>query len=104
MINIITSFYISKYSSDLDSERSNELISALLFNINLDIVEKIHLFVDDEESLSKLNEITNSDKIKVIGLKKRPKYNDFFNYILENIPDKICMLINSDIYIKEYDT
>jgi len=103
MINIITSFYISKYSSDLDSERSNELISALLFNINLDIVEKIHLFVDDEESLSKLNEITNSDKIKVIGLKKRPKYNDFFNYILENIPDKICMLINSDIYIKEYD-
>ena len=51
MINIITSFYVSKYSSDLDGERSNELISALLFNINLDIVEKIHLFVDDEESL-----------------------------------------------------
>ena len=103
MINIVTSFYISKQSSDLDGERTEEIISALLNNIDCDIVEKIHLFVDDEDALNKLNKIAGSDKIKVVGILKRPKYNDFFNYILDNIPDKICMITNSDIYIKEYD-
>jgi len=107
MINIISTFYISKYNSSLDNDRTNELCEAFINNLNSDIVEKIHLFVDDFESLKKLNDITNKNKnlykIVIIKIKKQPTYHDFFNYILEKLPNNICMITNSDIYIHSYD-
>lgn len=104
MIHIISTFYISKYSSHLDNLRSKELEQCLINNLSSPFVEKIHLFVDDNEALIKLNEISNnSDKIIVIEVGKRPKYSDFFNYIIKNVKDQICMIINADIFLYEND-
>jgi hypothetical protein len=104
MINIISTFYISKYSSNLDQERSKELESALLNNLANEYVEKVHLFVDDIESLNRLIQITdNTKKICIIDIGIKPKYNDFFKYILTNVKDKICMIANSDIYLHQLD-
>jgi hypothetical protein len=107
MINLITTFYLSKYNNSLDNERTNELIQALLNNLNSDIIEKIHLFVDDNDSLQKLKEIIsnyiNSHKIIIISIDKQPTYHYFFNYILNNLPNNICMISNSDIYLHSYD-
>jgi hypothetical protein len=104
MINIISTFYISKYSSNLDNLRSKEIEACLINNIASSFVEKIHLFVDDDDALTRLKELTNnSEKVLVIGLGKKPKYNDFFKYILDNLNDKICMITNSDIYLFECD-
>jgi len=104
MINIISTFYISKYSSNLDNLRSEELEACLLHNIACPFVEKIHLFVDDEDSLNRMKELTNnSDKIVIISVGTKPKYNDYFKYILDNLNDKICMITNSDIYLFECD-
>ena len=61
---------------------------ALIKNINSDIIKKIHLFIDDNDDLEKLNEI-NSHKIVIISVKKNPDYNDFFNYVLDKIPNEI---------------
>ena len=100
MINIISTFYISKYNSLLDNDRSKELEYCIIKNLENPIVDKIHLFVDDEDALKRLNEITNnSDKIVIISIGLKPKYNDFFNYIIENIQNDICMITNADIYI-----
>jgi hypothetical protein len=104
MINIISTFYISKYSSSLDNSRSQELETCLLNNLSSPFVEKIHLFVDDNESLERLNILSNnSEKVVIIEVGKKPKYNDFFRYILENVKDKICMITNSDIFLLECD-
>ena len=107
MINIISTFYISKYGSSLDNDRTNELCDSFINNLNNDIVEKIHIFVDDFESLKKLNEVTyknyNSKKISIIKIKKILTYHDFFNYILDKLPNDICMITNSDIYLHFYD-
>jgi hypothetical protein len=104
MINLITTFYLSKYKSELDSSRTKELENTLLKNIDSVYIEKIHLFVDDYDALEKLNCITNnSNKIKIIEIGKKPKYVDFFKYINENIKDKICMISNADIYLHECD-
>jgi hypothetical protein len=104
MINIISTFYISKYSSPLDSLRSKELDTSLLNNLKSPFVEKIHLFVDDNEALDRLNNLSNnSDKIVVIEVGKKPKYLDFFKYIIVNLKDKICMIMNSDIFLFECD-
>lgn len=105
MINIISSFYVCKYSSNLDNLRSQELETCLVNNISSNFVEKIHLFVDDEDSERRLKEISNnSEKIVVIEIKKKPKYSDFFKYIINNLNNKICMITNSDIYLSKCDT
>lgn len=102
MINVVSTFYISKYNSKLDSERSEELDTALLNNLNSPLIKKIHLFVDDNESLERLHTLTNnSDKIVIISVGKKPKYTDFFKYILEHLNNDICMIINADIYLLE---
>jgi len=104
MINIISTFYISKYSSHLDNSRTIELETSLINNISSPFIEKIHLFVDDNDALVKLNELSNnSEKIVIIEIGKKPKYSDFFNYIINNVKDKICMIINSDIFLHEVD-
>ena len=103
-MHIISTFYISKYASQLDTARSAELESCLLKNLSSPHVEKLHLFVDDNDALTRLNELSNhSDKIAVIDVGKKPTYSDFFRYILENMPDKICMITNADIYLHEVD-
>jgi hypothetical protein len=104
MINIISTFYVSKYSSNLDNLRSKELEACLVNNITSPFVEKLHLFVDDEDALNRLKELTNgSEKVVVIGVGQKPKYNDFFKYILDNLNDKICMITNSDIFLSQSD-
>jgi len=104
MINIISTFYISKHSSNLDNLRSKELEACLINNISCPFIEKVHLFVDDDDALNRLKELTaDSDKIVVIGVGIKPKYNDFFNYIINNLNDKICMITNSDIFLSQCD-
>ena len=103
-MNIISTFYISKYSSQLDNARSEELEKALLNNLSSPHVEKLHMFVDDNDALARLNELTNhSEKVVVIDVGKKPTYSDYFRYILEKVHDKICMITNSDIYLHEID-
>jgi hypothetical protein len=100
MINIISTFYISKYNSQLDTLRTQELENCLINNVNSEIIEKIHLFVDDNDAYERIIQITNnSEKIVIIEIGKKPKYTDFFNYIFQNLENKICMITNADIYI-----
>jgi hypothetical protein len=99
MINIISTFYTSS-----NENRNRELTTTVLKNIESPIIEKIHLFIDDIQSLNILISLTkNTDKIIIIEVHKKPLYSDFFRYILKNLKNKLCMLTNSDIYISSYD-
>jgi hypothetical protein len=102
MINIISSFYIPQPFHNGIFERITELKDALNYNIQNDIVEKIHLYIDNEEAHEYIKNL-NSDKINVIEVGKKPLYSDLFGYAFNNLQDKICMVTNSDIYIKECD-
>jgi hypothetical protein len=107
MIHLVSTFYLSKYNNSLDNERTNELIAALIHNLNSNIIQKIHLFIDSNDAMEKLNEIKsnniNSNKIITISINKQPTYHDFFGYILNNLPNNICMIANSDIYLHSYN-
>lgn len=104
MIHIISTFYISNYSSHLDNLRSQELETSFINNLSNEYIEKIHLFIDDDTALNRIKEIYNhSDKVVVICVGKKPKYSDFFDYIINNIKDKICMITNADIYLNKLD-
>ncbi len=106
-INLITSFYKSKIFGNADYKRNNELEESLYHNINSSLIEKIHLFVDDDQVLESLNYIINetkTDKVIIIEVGKKPLYSDLFAYAQNNLQGKICMVSNSDIFIYEYNT
>lgn len=103
MINIISSFYISKFDSFLNDERNIELQLCLKKNLENPLIEKIHLYLDDDNAHEYIKKI-NNDKINIIQIGKKPLYSDLFNYAIEKLKDKICMVTNSDIYIFDCDT
>ena len=103
MINIIASFYISKIPHPNIEHRNQELVDALLKNVQSPFVEKVHLFVDDDVSEIKLKtqfqSYIDNEKIHIIEVGKKPLYSDLFRYAITQLPEKICMVTNSDIYI-----
>lgn len=108
MIHIITSFFISKLSSVNISERNAELVSALRKNTESPYVKVVHLFVDDEPSMSKLQSEfaseLSSGKIIIVSQGKQPLYADFFKYANESCKGQLCMITNSDIYVHSCET
>ena len=107
MINIITSFFVCKIKNANIEERNNELTNALLKNVESPFIEKVHLFVDDEESYDKLKELfisyLENEKIVIIEKGKKPLYSDLFEYANKSLKNKICMVTNSDIYLHSID-
>jgi hypothetical protein len=99
-INIITSFYITNIFNTNSEYRNNELKEALKKNIENPIIEKIHLFIDDQNAADYIIKL-NCDKINIIEIGKKPLYSDLFKYAIDNLQNKICMITNSDIYIHE---
>jgi hypothetical protein len=103
MINIITSFYISVIPGwNNNEERQNELKECLNINLKNENIEKIHLFLDDENALNYINKL-NNNKINIVSIGIKPTYKDYFKYSLENLSGKICMITNSDIYLHTLD-
>lgn len=106
MINIITTFYISKTNDINNVNRNNELFEALQKNMENSSIKQIHLFVDDILAYNKIQSLNESvffNKIIICGIKPTPKHIDFFHYAINKLPNEICMIINSDIYIHEID-
>ncbi len=103
MINIVTSFFIPKFTSDLNADRYEELKMALNKNLESQLIEKVHLFVDDDLALEYIKQL-NSPKIVVIAVGKQPMYSDLFTYATENLIDKLCMITNSDIYLYKFNS
>ena len=97
-IEVITSFYLPK-----DNNRKQELLTCLNNNLKQPFINKIHLFLDNEECIEELREKftdnENRDKIQVCSIGKQPLYSDLFMYC-NKLPNKICMITNSDIWLK----
>lgn len=96
MINLITSFYLSK-----NIQRQKELDDSLINNNKCLYIKKIHLFLDNEKCSEYLNQlISDRSKIVIIRIGNQPLYSDLFEYA-NTLPNEICMISNSDIWLKE---
>jgi hypothetical protein len=104
MIHLVTSFYILNEDTEEKKQRNIELINALINNINCDYISKIYLYVDNDNALKKIHEIPeHRQKLIIINIGKQPLYSDLFEYCIDNLENKICMVSNSDIYLHECD-
>ena len=106
-INLVTSFFNKKTDDNILIKRNDEYNSTLIKNLESPYIKKIHLFIEDEYSLSILYNILNnsgySNKIIIIMFNKQPMYSDFFNYSFNNLKEEIVMIANSDIYLDKCD-
>ena len=105
-INLITSFYIIDETDETNEkilQRNNEILECLYQNLNNDLIEKIHLYVDNITALNKALEIDKNNKIIVVNIGNQPTYYDMFKYSIDNLKDSICMISNSDIYLYKCD-
>ena len=108
MLNLVTSFFNKNSDNDILLKRNNEYNVTLIKNLESQFIKKIHLFIEDEYSLSILNNIIDkninyNDKIIKIMYNKQPMYSDFFKYSFDNLKDEIVMISNSDIYLDNCD-
>lgn len=102
-IHLITSFYIIDKTDEKILQRNNELLECLYKNLNNELIEKIHLYVDNIKALNKAIEIDKNNKIIVVNIGKQPTYHDMFKYTMDNLKNCICMISNSDIYLYKCD-
>jgi hypothetical protein len=112
MINILTSFFnknkYGNHNKENLEKRNLEYNNTLIFNLQKEYIEKIYLFIEDEYSLSILDDLLEKnnlykDKVVKILFNKQPMYSDFFLYSNNHLKDKLVMITNSDIYLDSYD-
>jgi hypothetical protein len=88
-------------------DRNDELVESLKKNTESLYVEKVHLFLDNEDCFKKLQQEFHNEleigKIVVIEKNKKPLYSDLFEYANTMLKNKLCMVTNSDIYLHSVD-
>ena len=89
MINIVTSFFnknnYGSHSKEILEIRNLEYNNSLLNNLKCEYVEKMHLFIEDDNSLNILNDLVEKNSVyknkdEKMMLNKQPLYSDFFLY------------------------
>ena len=88
MINIVTSFYISKLNTNMNNARNIELFTALKNNMDNIYVEKIHLFLDDIDALCKIESLSTHIAYNKINIIDDPIF-DSINEVEESSQEKI---------------
>ena len=94
-MNLLTSFYFPN-----NENRKVELIDTLKKNLSKVFIEKIHLYITENDYKtfheSSLKNIKNYDKIDFIIKNYQPKYKELFE-VASEYNDKIIAICNSDI-------
>ena len=90
-ITLFTSYYQSP-----DNDRQHEIDLCLRNNVDLEEINHIYLFIDDDAVPP-----VESNKVTIIRLPHRPTYADWIETILNTSIKGICLLANSDIYFRD---
>lgn len=106
MVELVTTFFVPVCDEadpefEIKMNRKRELVEALERNMGCAHIKRIHLFITAPEDLHCIS--ADMDKITTVIWPGQPIYSDYFSYILANLPDAICMIANSDIYLRDCD-
>lgn len=93
LIHLYTTYYL-----ELKPERRNELITCLQRNLDNQVLTSVTVF-NEGGDLSTFK----SDKLQVIDIVQRPRYQDFFQYINQHGSKRdIHIIANTDIYFDKH--
>ncbi|XP_046863847.1 uncharacterized protein LOC124457686 isoform X2 [Xenia sp. Carnegie-2017] len=84
-------------------ERQIELEETLQRNLNHYMIGSVHVIVNQEKAEKRLIELDlfNKHKLHVGRIETMPTFKDFFQYIRDDLLNRIVVLTNMDIYLGE---
>lgn len=89
------------YFSDKDEERKKEYLFCLQKNLELKFLDKIFIFVEDEECK---HDIPKNDKVIFVNITKRMEYRDVIDFANKTLePNSIFIVSLLDIFIEDSD-
>jgi len=107
MVELILQYFRIK-RSELDKDyhklcrRQKEYTECLKKNLKYNIINKIHILLEDEEAFTELIsqgiDITEQ-KLNIVHCNKRMNYKDFFVYANKYLNGKIVIYLHTDIYL-----
>ena len=83
---------IIEYFNSPNHIRNGELLYCLHQNLANDYIKKIYIFMEEDAELN-----FDSPKIERVVVKKRPTYQNLFEYCNSVMKDEICIVSNADI-------
>ncbi len=96
-ICIVTQYYRVQHDDLIYSaQRQKETDFCLVKNVENPHISEIHLLVEEMYDLP-----IESSKIIQVCINKRLSYNDVFDYYNKNLSNRICVLLNADIYTND---
>ena len=84
------------YFTPPNLQRYSEYITCIHENLGNKLIKQIIVFVSDNSEFNFTHK-----KLKVIQVKGRPTYKDYFDYCNKHLKDEVCILANTDIFFDE---
>lgn len=81
--------------------RAHELTACLARNLHNPQLSKICVFAEDAEAPVRKRPLLQHPKITVIDHGQRVRYSDLFHWANRNLPGKISVIANADIYFDD---
>jgi len=97
------------YYQDKNPERHKEILYCIQKNLDLNFIEKINIFISNDETNIKLNQgpeedllsLHNNHKLKFIYIPSQLRFSDIVDYCNNNLePTYIGIFINLDIFLE----
>lgn len=94
--NLITTYYDEKIFA-----RCLEYEECFKKNIVNQYIKKIFVFYETNNDTTPLPIFLCHPKVNILKTKKRPTFNDFFNFLNKNLTKELVIICNTDIFFDE---
>jgi hypothetical protein len=94
-------YILLNYYRDYDEQRKKEYLFCLKKNVNLKFIDKLFIFIENDDYKNDLNFLNIYNKTYFIKIQKRFEFNDAINYSKEFLKNSVIIIINLDIYLQD---
>lgn len=92
-------YILVNYFRDTNEERKKEYLFCIQKNLTLKFINKIIIFIENEEHKNDLKFLLNSSKIIYVKINKRLEFKEAIFYSEKFLPNSIVIFLNLDIFL-----
>jgi hypothetical protein len=94
-------YILLNYYRDNNEERRREYLFCIKKNLDLNFIDRLIIFIENDDCKNDLNLFNASKKISFIKINKRFEFKDAINYSKKILKNSVIIIINLDIYLED---
>jgi hypothetical protein len=94
-------YILLNYYRDYNEERRREYLFCVKKNLDLNFIDRLIIFIENDDYKNDLNLFNASKKISFIKINKRFEFKDAINYSKKILKNSVIIIINLDIYLDD---